>query len=111
MKLAAAAEVPPGQTRFVRVGRVPIILVNYQGGIYAYHGLCPHRGNPLEGAVLWDNLLDCPFHHFQFDVRTGENYFPQNVYPKDIPHLQRQTHPLRPYAVELRNGEIWVNLE
>jgi 4a-hydroxytetrahydrobiopterin dehydratase len=23
--------------------------------------------------VLWDHLLDCPWHDFQYDIRTGEN--------------------------------------
>jgi len=53
-------------------GGKPVILANYEGRIYALHGLCPHRCNPLEGAVMWDHLVDCPFHHFQYDVRTGE---------------------------------------
>ncbi len=87
-----------------------MILANYQGEIHAFHGLCPHRHNPLEGAVLWDYLLDCPFHHFQFDVRSGDNYFPKNVYPEDMPRLQSQVRPLRRYPVELREGEVWVDL-
>jgi 3-phenylpropionate/trans-cinnamate dioxygenase ferredoxin subunit len=59
---------------------------------------------------MWDNLIDCPFHHFQYDV-TGENYFPKNVYPKDYKRLEAQLRPLKIYAVELRNGEVWVDLE
>jgi nitrite reductase/ring-hydroxylating ferredoxin subunit len=88
-----------------------VIVANYQGEINAFYGLCPHRNNPLEGATLWDHLLDCPFHHFQFDVRTGENYFPKNVYPEDLPLLQSQLQPLRRYPVEVREDQIWVDLE
>ncbi len=110
VRLVPAVEVPPGKTRFVRAGNVPVILANYQGEIHAFHGLCPHRHNPLEGAVLWDYLLDCPFHHFQFDVRSGDNYFPKSVYPEDMPRLQSQVRPLRRYPVELREGEVWVDL-
>lgn len=57
-----------------------------------------NRGSVPPGATLWDNLIDCLFHHFQYDVKTGENYFPRNVYPKT-------------YEVKLRDGEVWVNLE
>ena len=110
MKLARAAEVPPGRTRFVCAARAPLILANYQGRIYALDGLCPHQNNPLEGAVLWGSLLDCPFHHFQYDVRTGENHFPNNVYPKDMPNLQRHLCSLRTYRVEIRDGDVWVDL-
>jgi len=63
------------------------------------------------------HLLDCPWHHFQYDIRiqydirTGENYFPKNVYPKDYAKLEEQLRPLRTYRVELRESELWVDLD
>ena len=60
---------------------------------------------------MWGPLLDCPWHHFQYDVRTGENQFPRNVYPEDLPGLDEQVKPLRVYPVEIREGEIWVTME
>src|SRR2546422_681292 len=110
-KLAMVHEVPAGRTKFLCTGDRPVILANWQGRIYALRGLCPHRNNPLEGAILWDNLIDCPYHHFQYNVETGENYFPKNVYPKDYPKLQEQLHPLRTYPVQVRDSEVWVDLE
>jgi 3-phenylpropionate/trans-cinnamate dioxygenase ferredoxin subunit len=110
-KLAREEEIPPGQTKFLQVGKQPVVLANYGGRIYAVFGLCPHQNNPLEGTMMWDKLIDCPFHHFQYDVTTGENFFPRNVYPKDCKRLEAQLRPLRTYAVELREGEVWVNLE
>ena len=91
-----------------------MVIAHWREGFFALDGLCPHRGNPLEGAQLWDHLIDCPWHHFQDDIRTGENYFPRNVYPADYPELQHQLHQLKPLAthrVELRESEIWVDLE
>ena len=111
VRVAAIHNVPCGRTYFVCVGATPLILANYKGEIHALSGICPHQQNPLEGAVLWDHLIDCPFHHFQFDVRTGENHFPRNVYPSDLPHLERQVAPLRTYPVQVNNGEIWVEIE
>jgi nitrite reductase/ring-hydroxylating ferredoxin subunit len=67
--------------------------------------------HPLEGATMWDNLIDCPFHHFQYDVTTGENYFPRNVYPKDYERLESQVRLLKTYIVEVREGDVWVDLE
>jgi nitrite reductase/ring-hydroxylating ferredoxin subunit len=60
---------------------------------------------------LWDHLIDCPFHHFQYDVRTGENHFPRNVYPEDIPRLQAQLRPLEAFPVKMEDGWIWVDLD
>ena len=110
LKLARVEEIPPGQVRFVRAGETAVLLANYRGRIYALSGRCPHQNNSLEGAVLWGDLVDCPYHHFQFDVRTGENYFPKNVYPKDMPQLEQQVRPLRAYQVEVREGDVWVDL-
>jgi nitrite reductase/ring-hydroxylating ferredoxin subunit len=110
VRLVGVAEVPPGRTWFMKIGGVPVILANYQGEIHALYGLCPHRNNPLEGATVWVPLLDCPFHHFQFDVQSGENHFPKRVYPDDMPRLQSQVGPLRAYPVEIRGGEVWVDL-
>lgn len=88
-----------------------MVLANWRGRIYALFGICPHKLNPLDGARLWENLLDCPWHHYQYDIRTGENHFPRNVYPKDLPYLGQQLKPLETYPVELREGEIWVNVK
>jgi nitrite reductase/ring-hydroxylating ferredoxin subunit len=110
-KLGRVDEIPPGSTKFSTVRGRPVLLANYAGRIFAMHGICPHRRNPLEGAQLWDHLVDCPWHHFQYDVRTGENYYPKNVYPRDLPALQKQLEPLRIYPVELRGAEVWVDLD
>ena len=109
--LARVEEVPPGHTKYVCSGDQPVILANWQGEIFAFAGICPHQKRALEGATLWEHLLDCPWHHFQFDIRTGENHFPKNVYPADLPELRGQIQPLETYPVEVRNGEIWVDLE
>ena len=99
-------------TKFIWTGDKPVILANWRGHVYALYGRCPHQNNPLEGAVLWENLLDCPWHHYQYDVRTGENHFPRNVFPvQDMPHLRRELRSLETYPVELRDGEIWVDVK
>jgi 3-phenylpropionate/trans-cinnamate dioxygenase ferredoxin subunit len=109
-KLALISEVPAGRTKYVCADHTPVILANWQGGIYTLQGICPHQNNPHEGATLWDNLIDCPFHHFQYDIETGRNYFPHNVYPKDYPELQEQLKPLMTYRVDVRDSEEWVDL-
>lgn len=73
-------------------------------------GICPHRQNPLEGATLLGYLLDCPWHHFQYDVRTGGNHFPRNVYPPDMPGLEAQLRPLRTYSVNVAGGDLLVDV-
>jgi len=109
-KVARIEDVSIGKTKFLCARDTPMILANFEGRIYALHGICPHQENPLEGATMWDHLIDCPYHHYMYDVRTGENYFPKNVYPADYPELQKQVRPIRTYPVQVRDGEIWVDL-
>jgi 4a-hydroxytetrahydrobiopterin dehydratase len=82
VRVADAADIPADRTRFYRISGRPLVIAHRAGRFYALGGICPHQGNPLEGAILWDDLIDCPWHHFQYDIRTGENRYPKNVYPE-----------------------------
>jgi 3-phenylpropionate/trans-cinnamate dioxygenase ferredoxin subunit len=109
-RVARVNEVPPGKTLYLCVDSEPLVLARVRAEVFALRGICPHKENPLQGATLLGYLLDCPWHHFQYDVRSGENHFPANVYPADIPKLAAQVKPIRVYAVEVRGEEIWVDL-
>jgi 3-phenylpropionate/trans-cinnamate dioxygenase ferredoxin component len=111
LRVADVSAIPPGQTRYYCVDGRPLVIAHYTGQFFALGGICPHKGNPLEGAVLWDDLIDCPWHHFQYAIRTGENRYPKNVYPEDMPGLEKQLRPLPVYPLEVRGSEIWVQLE
>ncbi len=109
--LTRVENLPPGQTRMVHVGQCPILLVNDRGAFYALQGLCGHQNLPLAGGKVWQGVLDCPWHHFQYDIRTGENLYPRRVYPLSaLPHLRRQICPLRTYPVRVVNEEVQVGV-
>jgi len=110
VNLARADDILPGQTKFVPRESGPILLANYEGAIYAVSGICPHQMNPLDGAVMCGPRVECPWHQFQFDCRTGENHHPANAYPPDLQHLRKQMISLKSYAVEMRDGDVWVDL-
>ena len=76
--VARTADIPPGEARFFCVDGRPLMLAHWSGQFFALDGLCPHKGFELHGAMLWDHLLECPWHHYQYDIRTGENCFPRD---------------------------------
>ena len=49
------------------------LLFNVDGQISAIDGICPHQGGPLAEGQLEGTLVTCPWHGWQFDVRTGQN--------------------------------------
>ncbi|PSB06191.1 Rieske (2Fe-2S) protein [filamentous cyanobacterium CCP1] len=109
--VARVEDIPQGQTRLVEVEQQPVLLIHESDGFYAVEGLCSHQNLPLEGGQVWRGVLDCPWHHFQYDIRTGENLYPQRVYPLDaLPQLRSQVNPLKTYPVRIVNQEIQIQL-
>ncbi|MGH8985547.1 MAG: Rieske (2Fe-2S) protein [Acidimicrobiia bacterium] len=65
--------------------------------------MCPHQGNPLDEGTLWDGEIDCPYHHYTFDARTGRNRFPARVDPA------ARARALQGIPVfEVREADGWV---
>jgi len=111
LRVARADELADGGTKLVWIGRRPIVIARAGRDLYALHGLCSHQGNPLEGGAVWKGTLECPWHHFQYNLATGENVYPKRVYPLDAqPHLRRQVRSLRTYSVRERDGYIEVGV-
>ena len=108
VRIARIDEVPPGTTRFFPLDERSVLLVNRSGEIFALDGICPHKGFELDHAQLWDCRVECPWHHYQYDIRTGENCFPKDVYRGD---LSEPVEPIATYRVELRGLDIWVDLD
>jgi nitrite reductase (NADH) small subunit len=72
-KVAAVGECPPGTAREVVVGDDVIALVNFEGEFYAIDGMCAHQGGPLANGELQRETVTCPWHGWQYDVRTGKH--------------------------------------
>lgn len=82
IKLAPVRDVPVAAAKeYVAEDRV-IALFNVNGTFYALDGVCPHQGGPLGRGELGGCIVTCPWHGWQFDVRTGQHQFnPQIVQP------------------------------
>jgi len=111
ISVAKIDDIPPGTTKLVQVENLPILIVNDRGQFYALQGLCGHQQRSLAKATVWQGLIDCPWHHFQYDIRTGENVYPRCVYPLEaLPHLRQQLEPLRTYSVRIVEQYVQVKI-
>jgi nitrite reductase/ring-hydroxylating ferredoxin subunit len=71
VKIAQTSELPPGTRKVVQVeGRV-IALFNVEGAFYAIDNTCTHRGGPLGESELKGDIVECPWHGAQFNIKTG----------------------------------------
>ena len=49
-----------------------LAVYNVGGEFYATENFCPHRGAPLTEGMLCGHIIECGWHGWQFDVRSGE---------------------------------------
>ena len=73
--VARAEDVPPGSGRVVHAGERELALFNCDGAFYGTQSECLHMKGPLGRGRLEGCVLSCPWHGWQYDVRTGENEF------------------------------------
>ena len=72
VKLATLGELPVGAAKEVEFeGRV-YGLFNVNGEILAIDAICPHQGGPLVDGSLEGTMVTCPWHGWQFDLKTGK---------------------------------------
>jgi nitrite reductase (NADH) small subunit len=93
--VARLEDVPQGTVRAVRAGEEEIAVVHCEAGIFATQAHCIHLQGPLAEGRLHGCLLTCPWHGWQYDVRSGENTFDLAI-------------KLETYEVEVADGEIRV---
>jgi len=72
VRVASVGEIPVGRGKSVEVDGVPLAVYHVGSGQYqVLSGVCPHEGGPLGDGVLLGDRVVCPWHGFDFDVRTG----------------------------------------
>ena len=69
--VARAEDVPPGEARVVKAGEREFALYNLDGEFHATQGHCLHLKGPLGHGKLEGCVISCPWHGWQYDVRTG----------------------------------------
>jgi nitrite reductase/ring-hydroxylating ferredoxin subunit len=126
-----ASSIPPGTKTIVYpAGEAQGIGVfNVDGVFYALRNVCPHMGAPLcygpitgtaearqcdDGPPEIDwvqegEVVSCPWHHWEFEIKTGRTIFPSKnrvrrfpvtVEPGDVEARLRAGVPTYPVGVE-----------
>src|SRR5574341_1910007 len=95
-KVASASEIPSGEMLVVEVGDIEVAIANVGGEFFAISNTCTHRGGPLGEGILTGDVVECPFHAGQFNVRTGEVV------------AQPPTEPVQTYRVKVDGDDVSV---
>jgi nitrite reductase/ring-hydroxylating ferredoxin subunit len=97
VKVGETAELLPGQGCVVEVGGRELALFNVEGEFFCLDNECPHRDGPLGEGDLEDDVVMCPWHAWQINVRTGEVLY--------TPGLCVRTH-----ACKVEDGTVLVEI-
>lgn len=73
LKVGIIAEFPPGALKEVQLNGKTFTIANIEGTFYAMDGICGHAGGRLGQGQLIDNVVKCPRHGSEYDIRTGKN--------------------------------------
>ena len=86
---------------------VPLVIGrDEQGQVFALRDCCPHRGMPLSFGRITDQSVECPYHGWRFDVKTGRC--------REIPSLpadsgiKAERVCVGRYHSEEQDGYVWV---
>lgn len=95
IKVANLSDLAPGSCKPVEANGKTIALFNVDGAIYALDNTCLHRGGPLGEGTLEGDVVTCPWHLWEYNVRTGQ-------------HVTQPSVQVAAYAVEVDGNDIKV---
>ncbi len=99
VKVAETRDIPEGEMKVVEVRGEPIVIANIGGQFYAFNNSCPHAAGPLADGYLEEDVVECPYHGSQFNVRTGE-YISGPA-----------SGPVQTYTVQLEGSDIKISVD
>ena len=73
IEVCQVSDCPPGTSLELVADERVIALYNVDGAYHAIDGVCPHQGGPLGKGQLDGCIVTCPWHGWQFDVRSGQH--------------------------------------
>lgn len=97
VNVAHLSELEQAGALTVQADRHTLALFKYGDRIYAVDNRCPHMGFPLDKGTVKDGILTCHWHHARFDLASGGTF---DQWADDVPS----------FPVQVRDGEVWVDL-
>jgi nitrite reductase/ring-hydroxylating ferredoxin subunit len=97
VRAAALADLRQAGRLAVRIEGHTLVLFAYGDQVFAVDNRCPHMGFPLDRGTVKDGILTCHWHHARFDLASGGTF---DQFAGDA----------RAFPVQIREGEIWVDL-
>ncbi len=95
--VARKAEIPAGTGKMVMAQGKVLALFRVGEEFFCLDNTCAHRGGPLGQGMLEGDLVTCPWHGWQYSVKTGISPWDENTRVKT-------------YAVQVTGEKVFVDL-
>lgn len=69
--VAKLEDIPTGKGRVFKVEGKSLAVFRVDNRCFAINDICPHQGASLGKGRLKGFVVSCPWHHQQFDIRSG----------------------------------------
>jgi 3-phenylpropionate/trans-cinnamate dioxygenase ferredoxin component len=97
VRIASVQDIPEGEGIVVAVEGKRLAVFRDEGEFFALDETCPHRGGPLHEGFILEGVVACPWHMWQFDLRSGRS--PLNPLSK-----------VRTYKTRVEGNDLLVEL-
>ena len=107
-KICNVSEIPTGSMKGFTINGKKILIANTEGSFFAIDAVCSHMQGYLPDGKLSGKTVICPVHGTQFDLTTGKVLKNVSWIIKTATH--RSATDLRTYTVEVKEGQIFVDV-
>jgi len=88
VKIAAKSEMPAeGEAKEFLLGWNAVCVARIDGELCALNNECLHQGGPLADGTIEGGKIVCPWHGWEFDLKSGQATYPSSA--------KAQTYPLK----------------
>lgn len=71
VRVAGTGDVAPGHGIVAEVNGKTLAIFNVEGTFHAIDNTCLHRGGPLGEGEVEGDVVTCPWHGWQYNIKTG----------------------------------------
>jgi nitrite reductase/ring-hydroxylating ferredoxin subunit len=100
IELCNAGDIAAGTALKVEIEKEGLTLAvfNVDGEFYVLDDLCTHGPGSLSEGYIEGDVVECPFHNGQFNIRTGEVVLPPCMIP------------MKTYPATVENGKVIIEV-
>ena len=99
IELCSTDDVAPGAAVKVDTEGLELAVFNVDGEFYVMDDLCSHGPGSLSEGFIDGDVIECPFHNGQFDIKTGEVVSPPCMIPVKV------------YPVTVEGGVVSIEVD